>query len=292
MNAKLRAYLELVRLPNLFTAAADSLGGFACNGGGPAQWHVGVALAAASMCLYAGGVALNDVCDADRDRAERPGPPIPAGRISRRAGLLAAVGFLIAGVALAALASATSALIAVGITTAIVLYDAVLKGTPAGPLTMGACRALNLAMGIAGASSTVAMFAIPPIVLMGLYVASVTLFARDEAGRSSPWRLALGACGVGVAIAGLLPLTLLSPQRDPSGAVLCTWALIFILSPARRAMRRPTPQSVQAAVKRFVLGIVLFDAVVAWLGAGWGGALCVGALLIPAVGFARMFRVT
>jgi hypothetical protein len=28
VNAKLRGYLELVRLPNLFTAAADILAGF------------------------------------------------------------------------------------------------------------------------------------------------------------------------------------------------------------------------------------------------------------------------
>ena len=36
------------------------------------------------MVLYASGTALNDVFDFEVDRAERPGRPLPSGRVSSR----------------------------------------------------------------------------------------------------------------------------------------------------------------------------------------------------------------
>ena len=36
------------------------------------------------MVLYASGTALNDVFDFEIDRAERPGRPLPSGRVSSR----------------------------------------------------------------------------------------------------------------------------------------------------------------------------------------------------------------
>ena len=39
-------------------------------------------LAAASSCLYLAGMALNDYADRDVDAVERPGRPIPSGRVT------------------------------------------------------------------------------------------------------------------------------------------------------------------------------------------------------------------
>ncbi len=52
---------QLIRLPNVLTAAADSLAGWLLGGrslGEAGRW---VPLALASMILYAAGMALNDV---------------------------------------------------------------------------------------------------------------------------------------------------------------------------------------------------------------------------------------
>ena len=93
----LKPYLQLVRLPNVFTAAADSLAGWLLVGGGLAEPGRWLPLSAASMAIYAAGIALNDVFDYEIDLDERPGRPLPSGRVSRRfaawlGGILLALG--------------------------------------------------------------------------------------------------------------------------------------------------------------------------------------------------------
>ena len=63
MNRRLLPYLQLVRLPNVFTAAADSLAGWLLARGTfaePGRW---LPLLGASMSIYAAGIALNDYFD-------------------------------------------------------------------------------------------------------------------------------------------------------------------------------------------------------------------------------------
>ncbi len=93
-TSPLQSYLELLRLPNVFTAIADVAMGFffiqapwALGGNGQIPlcpiglWTVGL-LAVASALLYCGGMVLNDVFDIDLDREEQPYRPLPSGRIS------------------------------------------------------------------------------------------------------------------------------------------------------------------------------------------------------------------
>ena len=80
----IKPYLQLIRLPNVFTAAADSLAGWLLVRGtfeAPGRW---LPLVAASMATYAAGIALNDVFDYATDLQERPHRPLPSGRVSRR----------------------------------------------------------------------------------------------------------------------------------------------------------------------------------------------------------------
>src|SRR5271163_708207 len=84
MNSNaIRPWLQLIRLPNVVTAAADSLAGWLLATGSFAEPMRWLPLIAASMVLYASGTALNDVFDSEIDRAERPNRPIPSGQISR-----------------------------------------------------------------------------------------------------------------------------------------------------------------------------------------------------------------
>src|SRR2546428_57965 len=76
-------------------------------------------------------------------RSERPtrsGAVRPAVAAGMGAGLLAA------GIALAGLAGGPAIAVAAVLALAILLYDAVLKGTEAGFLNMGVCRGLNFSM--------------------------------------------------------------------------------------------------------------------------------------------------
>src|SRR5438445_818109 len=93
----LTSLFELVRLPNIFTAPPDVAMGLAVSGA--ALTSSAATLLLASACAYAGGMALNDACDATLDARERPERPIPSGRITR------AGAFTVAGILLALLAA-------------------------------------------------------------------------------------------------------------------------------------------------------------------------------------------
>ena len=292
MNGKPRAYLDLVRLPNLFTAAADVLAGFLYSGGKLEQWTELVSLLAASVCLYAGGVALNDVCDVERDSRERPERPIPSGRMPRRTALRLSLALLILGFGFAAFASTRAAMIAGLLIGAVVFYDAVLKSTPVAPAVMGLCRALNLALGMHAAGSLWTATAMTPIVLMWLYITSVTFFARHEAAVSSNLRLSTGTIGVCASVAGLSALAWIVPLAQVSFLWPLGLLLVGLSRAGFRAASRPSPQTVQAAVKTFVIALVLFDACIAWAARGHLAGLLVASLVLPTFLLARILRVT
>src|SRR5690242_2306567 len=103
MAMTIKPYLQLVRLPNVFTAAADSLAGWLLVRGTfetPGRW---LPLLAASMAIYAAGIALNDVFDLATDLKERPDRPLPSGQVSRSFAVSLGAILLLLGPALAAL---------------------------------------------------------------------------------------------------------------------------------------------------------------------------------------------
>ncbi|WP_446038982.1 UbiA family prenyltransferase, partial [Streptomyces sp. SID1121] len=80
---KVRAWAELLRVSALFTVPGDALAGAAALGVRPGR-RTALAVGA-SLCLYEGGMALNDWADREEDARDRPHRPIPSGRISPRA---------------------------------------------------------------------------------------------------------------------------------------------------------------------------------------------------------------
>ena len=87
----------------------------------------------ASSCIYSAGMVLNDVFDYAVDLRERPGRPLPSGRIRRRTAVGLAVGLVAIGLAAAAGASIYSFVVAAVLVACVLLYDGWLKATPAGP---------------------------------------------------------------------------------------------------------------------------------------------------------------
>jgi 4-hydroxybenzoate polyprenyltransferase len=200
------------------------------------------------------------------------------------------VGLLVAGWAGALLAGwradgfrAGPAVIATALVTAVLLYDRWLKRTWAGPLGMGACRFLNVLLGLSVVGGDVVPWGVRLHVaaVIGLYVVGVTWFARTEARTSDPAALQ----GAVIVVAVALILGLILPLHWPEGSasplfvyLLGAFALAVGL-PAWRAVESPTPSLVQRAVKRAVLGLVALDAVLATAAAGAAGLLLL--LLLP-----------
>ncbi|MGD9781952.1 MAG: UbiA family prenyltransferase [Kiritimatiellia bacterium] len=177
-----RAWLRILRLPNLLTVPGDLLAGFLlASAATAANWTQLLLLAVpAGLFLYSAGLVLNDLFDYAEDARERPQRPLPAQEISREAAAAAALVLLWIAAFLAAFFDALP--IALPMILCIILYDVGLKKKPIlGPLLMGASRAGNLLLGAAAAGG--GTFAPAPLfgaAVLGLYVAGVTRLSRNE----------------------------------------------------------------------------------------------------------------
>src|SRR5262249_38298860 len=138
-----------------------------------------------------------DYFDVEQDRRERPFRPLPSGRVSPREAALLGSALLVAGVVFALLAGGSQALVADGersspparlallLVAAILLYDGWLKRTWAGPVGMGACRFLNVLLGVSVCGTLAWPRGAHLALVVGVYIAGVTWFARTEARASS-----------------------------------------------------------------------------------------------------------
>jgi 4-hydroxybenzoate polyprenyltransferase len=287
-----KAYAQLLRIPNVFTALADiCLGWLASGGFEKDNWTPFWMLLAASACLYSAGMVLNDFFDIEIDRKERPFRPIPSGRVSRRvAGLLGLI-LLLCGIGFAVWCpddDGKAVLIAAPLAVCIVLYDSWLKHFWIGPLGMGMCRFLNVLLG--QSSETWHSWTPHLAAVVGVYIVGVTWFARREAGMSSRRQLVAAASVMvaAVVLALLLPAWFAPSDRVellPFPYLVISWAFAVGM-PVVAAIRCPEPAKVQAAIKRCLMGLVGLDAVLAFAFVGWP-ALAILLLLLPALWLGR-----
>jgi 4-hydroxybenzoate polyprenyltransferase len=200
VTATLRDHLELVRAPAALSVLGDTLAG--ASAAGHRLTPRRLALPAASACLYAGGMALNDWADREVDATERPERPIPSGRVTPGHALAVAAGLGAAGLVLARLGGGRPALaIAVPLAGCVWLYDAVLKDSAAGPLAMAACRGLDVLLGAGAAQLRPAL---PAAAALAAHTAGVTVLSRGEVHGTTRAVAAAVAAGTGAVAAGVL----------------------------------------------------------------------------------------
>jgi 4-hydroxybenzoate polyprenyltransferase len=204
----LRSYLRLMRIPNVFTAFANVTAGVFLARGGQIEPRDALVIVA-SGCLYCAGMVWNDYCDRQIDAQERPDRPIPAGEVTPRAA--AALGGVLCalGLALTARHGLGPLLVSLLLCAAILLYDASLKNTWAGPLAMGSCRTLNVVLGLSVVAPGPAWYSPLPI-LLGVFTLLITQLSRFEVGGTEVSRLrstlgsfsALSILGASVVLGG------------------------------------------------------------------------------------------
>lgn len=179
-----RAWLQLVRPPNLFTVPGDPLAGFvaACVAAGCApDLRLVVLPALASLLLYVGGLIGNDVADEAEDRRDRPSRPIPSGRVSRRAAFLAAAACALAALLLSLVAGWQVFVAAAFTQLAIMAYNGGLKRHAViGSLAMGACRGGSVLIGAAASGALLGRAPLLLAVGVTLYIAAITWIADRE----------------------------------------------------------------------------------------------------------------
>lgn len=319
----MRAYLQLLRLPTVFTAMADILLGYLLThrylyGPFPVPleepiqqvgWHNPdhfFALLLSSSCLYLSGMVFNDVFDVKQDLIERPGRPIPSGRIKVQSAAVLGIVLMLAGIAAAATVCAVSLQVAIVLAGMILAYDGLVKHTMLGPVAMGSCRFLNVMLGASVQPDWIpSLLSHPQLAAaagLGIYIVGVTMFARTEARTSSKWQLGFAQLVINVGFAVLIALVL-SPMSRTSKEIPLAMLLVIGFTVNRRAataISNPVPATVQTGIKVMLLSLVLIDAtLVFWFlntpESGWYGAvhaLITASLVVPAMTLSRLIAMT
>jgi len=290
----MRAWLQLLRLPNLFTAASDVLAGFFFAYQAIYASPKLAFAALASILIYAAGVVLNDVFDAAEDRKERPHRPIPSGRVRWSHAAAAGAVLLVLGWFASYGAGRPAGLTATALVVCVLLYDGLLKGTILGPLLMGLCRGLNLSLGLAAGGWDIQsnMMGLYPVAAWTIYVTSVTFFARREAGVSRAPQLRLSLVGIFVALAMLALMGLWVDRLDRWYLLGLVLAGLWIGPAAQRAVRTLEPADVQRTVSNCLFSLILLGASLAWAMVGPVGGLWVAVLLVPTLVASRWLSAT
>jgi len=295
----LRTWAQLVRLPNLFTAMADSAMGvlFVSSAVDGQLWPVLLLVMGASAVLYAAGAALNDYFDRQVDAQERPHRPIPSGRTDPETVRAVGLSLVAFGSGLAWLAGWRAGTIAPGLVSLalaglVLAYDGWLKRFWIGPAAMAVCRMLNVLMGMSTVGQWPGAAELLVAGAVGVYVLGLSWFAREEVRpEAGTTARILGSLLMilGVGLLAALPSVLepgrLDPllQREPMRwylfiGILALWIGFRQLS----AVNTPTPQRVQAAVRQGILSIVFLDASAVLVLHGLAKSLVVLVLLVPA----------
>lgn len=254
-SGRLADWAELLRVPATCSVPGDAVAGAAAAGRRPDGGTV--LAAAASLCLYEAGMALNDYADRDVDAVERPHRPLPSRRIAPGAALAAAGVLTAAGLGVAAAAGRPALLTATALAGTVWAYDTRLKHTSWGPAAMAAARGLDLVLGAAATSGTRRKAPAGPALqargarragavataagLLAAHTYAVTTVSRDEAagGRSAVPLAALGATAAVACAAG-------SAGRVP--AVFAAAYAAACARPLVHAALHPSPPLLQRAV--------------------------------------------
>lgn len=311
----MRAYLELIRLPNVFTAMADVMLGYLLTHAVLRPPLTFMLLLASSSLLYSAGMVLNDLFDVMIDMRERPNRPLPSGRVHLRAAKRLGVSLLLSGVALGWAVSIAgflqggplqvrSGLAATLLAASVVAYDRYLKRTALGPVAMGTCRLLNVLLGASAADEVYSSIWHPMVWLValgvGVYIVGVTWFARSEARESNRAQLALAmsVMAAGIALLAWFPSWAdehLSVDSLPAEAwrIGMGWYLLWaalgviILRRCALAVIDPSAARVQTAVKNCILSLIVLDAAACFAVRGIFWATMILVLIVPAMLLSR-----
>ncbi len=295
-----------MRPPNLLTALADILAGFAAATAlqhtidsevfgfilHDLPWIKLAITGVASMCLYAGGVVLNDFFDAKLDQVERPERPIPSGQVPPARAAAIGAGLLLIGIILAFISNPVSGWIALIIAVLVCSYNAYAKKNSFfGPLNMGLCRGCNLLLGISIFPQQVVpmgFLVIIPIV----YISAITLVSRGEVHSGSKASINLALALYLLTAMMVLSLGVLSEFYVLYSLLFLVILMMVVLPPMFKARSSNTPSLIGLAVKHGVLGLIILNAAIAAGFAGWFFGLLLLILLPFSMLLAKSFAVT
>ena len=295
MRRDLISWAKLLRLPNVIASPIDVLMGCWIV----APWYLGTNLvltSIVSMALYAFGVVLNDLVDRKADQEAGRSRPLVEGTIAPMAAGIALAALAVLAGLLAMMVGSGTLLVAGLLLLSVTAYNVSLKKGPFGPLSMGFCRALNVALGM----SMVLPLPDQRLLLVPLahliYTIGITVIASLETGpemasaRMPRWTLLLGGLLLlgGISIDGVVLYLFAGPQFFTSGILLILLAMT-LLRQLLLTMLKLEPKMVGAMIGPSILGLAVLDvALLVALAQIWQALVAIALLLVARLAAMRI----
>jgi len=207
-------YLTLCRVSNLPTIWTNVLAAIVLSST-EFSWLDFFLLALSLSLSYSGGMCLNDIIDAPVDKIKKPFRPIPSGRISIRSASLFTSALFVAGLAILLVVPYQRSVYAgLILLVFIIAYDKSHKAHPVSVLFIASCRLMIFVISSIAVSGKVGSLAAMGGIIQFIYVVIISLAARYENGRATPYSFPL--IPIMIACISLLDGALMSVFTSPA----------------------------------------------------------------------------
>ncbi len=258
----IKSYLQLLRLPNLFTIPGDIIVGFLLVTTNPAYlveshlntfWSVSV-LILVSLAIYCFGLVQNDLVGYEEDKQLERKRPLVLGLISFSVARRMLIFFGLFSLTLPFLINWVAVAVSLSTLTLASVYNYLNQTRNIfAPIVMGLCRGFNILLGASLVGLDLLTFDLFNQSLWlcfsahVIYIASVTLFARDEA-KSRPHLLVCFFPYLTILILGLV-----------TNEQLFILLSVYLLLATLLLFKDVTPQKVGQTVGTFISSLILIQ---------------------------------
>ena len=174
-----KEYLQLVRLPGIFTAFSNVLIGYFFSFSFDSEIIFLPFLLTTSGLLFCSGMIFNDYFDYNIDKRQRSFRPLPSGKISKQNALLLGSIFIISANIFAFLVGFDTLIVSLILSFSILFYNLKLKSISFfGIFNLSIIRMLNVLLGfsIIGISFEFFQYLLP----IGIFVFGISILAKYE----------------------------------------------------------------------------------------------------------------
>lgn len=251
-----KAYLQLFRIPGIFTAISNILFGFFVVSTSEVAWFTLPLLLASSASLYLAGMTLNDFFDYKTDKKERSFRPLSAGKISRNRALVLGVLFIVSANVWSTLVGQQSLFLSITMSALILLYNAQAKKIiPLGILILCIIRFLNVLLG-ASSEPMSYQFLLLPIPLAILIAGVGALSSVETKSATKPIML------FNLATLAAIIVSMIMIFYDKLGADFAVFSALFVISTVLPTviLKGKTSVSIQKIITFQLLSIIVLDA--------------------------------
>lgn len=260
-----KSLIHLVRAPNGITAISNIIGAAVIASSNNLTFSV-VYLMLASVCIYYAGMVFNDCFDIKKDALERPERPLPSGHISASFAWGLGIFLTATGIFFAAMHSVNAMIFAIALSSAVLIYDGLVKQGLLGALAMGLCRYLNWLLGatFVSGSGLIATDMLIMALPIGLYITSLTYLSKQEVSAKNINALYLTSLLLLSTIVVILGIIWGLLAHSITFNIIASITLAFgsysLYQRINNVKQAFTPKNIQAMIGWMIMAIIPLDA--------------------------------